>query len=1184
MAKQKKLSNPFSTGSGGSHFEAHVQASFVTLMLTGGNAPCLPCWPIVEVKLQGKIDGFDTDDLVVIVENATSKERRKLLGQVKHSIFITQGSPLFGEVIQAAWNDFNNPKVFTRGKDVIALITGPLSATDGHNVPWLLNQARHTKNVEEFFRNVQQANFSPPKSTEKLNAFQHHLKAANGGTDVSRDELYEFLNNFHLLGYDLGNEHGVVLSLLHSHISQFQQLYPKWIWPRVVDIVQTWNQGAGTITPERLPEDLRDAFKQKAIIEIPEEFKGAQEKPKTDWSQHPDATYLALAILIGSWQDKSQCDLEVITELLGISYDEWLKKAREILHSPDSPLSIRNGKWKISNRAELWEILGSRILDQNLDKFKEIAVSVLKEQDPYFKLSTEDRYTASIQGKALKCSDVLRKGISEGLAILGSRAELCTNCSQGKAEATCILVVRELLTDANWVLWGSLNGLLPTLAEAAPGEFINAVENAMRLTPCPFDELFSQEGSGITGGNYLTGLLWALEALAWDEQFLVQVCVALAELASHDPGGQWTNRPSNSLITILLPWLPQTLASVEKRKVAVQTILNELPDIAWNLIIQLLPGQHQTSSGSNKPSWRKTIPIDWEKGVTHEEYWQQASFYAELAVSAAGRDTTRLSVLIDHFDSLPEPAFDQLIQTLSAQPISELPEEQRVLIWDHLTKFANKHRRFADSNWALPDKLITRIEQVAGVLAPTNPYNLYQQLFTERDFDLYEENGNWEEQRKKLDTRRETAISEILQKSGIEGVIRFAESVTSPGQVGNALGLIADDVFERTLLPNFLDSTDSKHKVLVNGFIWRRYHLEGLQWLDGLDKSDWTPKQLGQLLAGLPFTKQIWQRASEWLQHHESEYWTRTSANAYQADDDLATAIEKLIEHGRPHAAINCLASMLHTNQNVDSTLCARTLLASTSSSEPSYAIDGYHIVELIKFLQTQASTNEDDLFRIEWAYIPLLDHHSGAAPKLLESRLANDPDFFSEVIQLIYRPKSEDTPSREPNEESKALAKNAWRLLHRWKTPPGTQQDGTFSEDRFTEWLQRVKESCTTSGHLEVALINIGEVLIYTPNDPDGLWINRVVAGALNGREANEMREGYRIGTYNSRGAHWVDPTGKPEKELAEQFRKKAEAIENAGFQRLAITIRGLADSYEHDAERIISNHKDRESEQSST
>ncbi len=52
----------------------------------------------------------------------------------------------------------------------------------------------------------------------------------------------------------------------------------------------------------------------------------------------------------------------------------------------------------------------------------------------------------------------------------------------------------------------------------------------------------------------------------------------------------------------------------------------------------------------------------------------------------------------------------------------------------------------------------------------------------------------------------------------------------------------------------------------------------------------------------------------------------------------------------------------------------------------------------------------------------------------------------------------------------------------------------------------------------------------------------------------------------------HWVDPTGKPERELANQFRAKAEEVENAGFQRFAVTLRVLADSYDHEAELVIS------------
>jgi hypothetical protein len=46
---------------------------------------------------------------------------------------------LFAEVIQAAWSDFNNPDVFTKEKDVIALITGPINTTDTNGVNSLEN-------------------------------------------------------------------------------------------------------------------------------------------------------------------------------------------------------------------------------------------------------------------------------------------------------------------------------------------------------------------------------------------------------------------------------------------------------------------------------------------------------------------------------------------------------------------------------------------------------------------------------------------------------------------------------------------------------------------------------------------------------------------------------------------------------------------------------------------------------------------------------------------------------------------------------------------------------------------------------------------------------------------------------------------------------------------------------------
>ncbi|MRZ79401.1 hypothetical protein GKD14_11890 [Paeniclostridium sordellii] len=96
-------SNPFSTGGGGTNFEVSVQTYFVSCMLMEWKIPGLKDDKITKIKLQGRYDGYDTDDYIVYGENGN-----KLLCQIKHSISITKTNVVFKEVIESAWNDFCN--------------------------------------------------------------------------------------------------------------------------------------------------------------------------------------------------------------------------------------------------------------------------------------------------------------------------------------------------------------------------------------------------------------------------------------------------------------------------------------------------------------------------------------------------------------------------------------------------------------------------------------------------------------------------------------------------------------------------------------------------------------------------------------------------------------------------------------------------------------------------------------------------------------------------------------------------------------------------------------------------------------------------------------------------------------------------------------------------------------------
>ena len=860
-----------------------------------------------------------------------------------------------------------------------------------------------------------------------------------------------------------------------------------------------------------------------------------------------------------------------------MDFNSWVATLRDALQVDNVSLSLNSGHWEVADRKSLLYSMSTRIFDSHLNQIKECAVEVLSEIDPQFELPTEERYAASIHGKVMKYSTDLRQGLAETLAILGTYGNILKNCSPHKSDNIAILSLREIFKDADWRLWGSLNDLLPTLSEASPSEFLNTVEHSLRQTPCPFDELFAQEGNGISGRNYMTGLLWALEGLAWSEEHLVRVALILAELASRDPGGKWANRPANSLTTILLPWFPQTLASIDKRIAAMKAVKSDFPDTAWKVLISLLPNQHQTSSGAHKPSWRSVVPEDWKPEVSNKDYWEQVASYAELAVHMACEDLDKLKEIVSNLDNLPPSSFDAILEYLSSAAIVELPENQRLPIWTKLTDFASKHRKFAEAKWALNSETVSKIEVTANKLSPVSLEGLYRRLFSNRDYDLYEENGNWEEQRKKLDEKRKQGINEIFSAKGLLGVITFVDSVDSPNQVGWALGQIAPNDIDTILLPDYLSIENIKYQQFVSSFVWSRYHLIGWKWVDSLDRSSWTLSQSCQFLVFLPFVTDTWRRTTEWLGSSENLYWEKVNVNPYRSDCDITLAIDKLLEVKRPQASIDCLYYCLHGKLTLNNKQVVLALLSAVSTDEPVNTMDPHQIVDLIKALQNDPQTNEDDLFRVEWAYLKLLDRFQDAEPRLLEKRLATQPKFFCEAIRLVYRSKFEEKNDEKPDAQKEALVSNAWRLLHEWRRPPGLQDDGSFSAREFESWFKNVKEQCAESGHLEVAMNTIGEVLLYCPPDPQGLWIVETAARALNARDAEHMRNGFRTEVYNSRGAHWVDPSGKPERELAMHWRERADAVENASFGRFAATLRELAASYDREAERIIEELKTR-------
>ena len=560
--------------------------------------------------------------------------------------------------------------------------------------------------------------------------------------------------------------------------------------------------------------------------------------------------------------------------------------------------------------------------------------------------------------------------------------------------------------------------------------------------------------------------------------------------------------------------------------------------------------------------------------MTEAESSEQFDVYAEMAVDMACKDIDKLidKKFIDRLHELPQKARDRILEHISSDAFSNEPEDKRLALWIELSRFIRNHRDFSSASWALEEDEVAKIEKVADRLSPESPLAIHRMLFSDYDFPLYSNWKDWDDLDEQRKSRRQQALEDILAYGHVDAVIQFAQKVENPKFVGNALAELVDADADGQILPELLDTENRKLTQFAQGYVWVRRYKNGWEWADKLDRSGWTDAQTGCFLSWLPFTEEAWKRVEAWLGKQEGEYWRRTGAGLrYGTEGDIGLAIDKLIKHRRPKAAIQCLALMKHDRGTIDKQQAFRALLSPGNSHEPVSQELRYAIIEVIQDLQADSEANLEELIKVEWAYLPFLERHLGASPKTLEYGLASDPDFYCKVIQLIFLPEGQDARSRQLSEQEKALAQSAYSLLFEWKTPPGMQPDCTFSPEAFTKWLNHVKAVCGDSGHIEIALEQAGEVLAHYPPDPDGLWIHRTIAEALNDRDVEAMRDGFSIGISNSRGFHVVDGTGNEESKLAEENRRKADEVENVGYHRLAIIMREIAKKYDREAERNI-------------
>lgn len=885
------------------------------------------------------------------------------------------------------------------------------------------------------------------------------------------------------------------------------------------------------------------------------------------WASDDAGYQLRCLSLIGGWDDASSLDRAAVAEIVGEPYEAWVQRIYPLTKKDEPPVLLDGKAFKPVSRYETWQQLARFLTDDDLARFGMAAIKILQETSPELELPKEERHLVGFREKPKTRSRGLREGVAETLSLLGAKG-LHLPTSANLAAGVAANAVSELLLGADWKNWATLSSVAPQLAEAAPSQFLNALEGSLLdLGQSPLREVFASQGDHLFGRNYHAGLLWSLEVLAWSSDYLCRVSTALARLAQFPLPQTMGNNPMATLRAIFLTWMPQTLASVEARKAAVECVIAEDREIGWKLLLDILPERHQVGHYNQKPHWRDDwFPADWSEGVTRSEVYRQVKNYAELAVQLALNDVAKLIDVVARWDHLPKEVFQQVLDYLESPETKQRPEAERFALWQKLADEVDRHRKYSDSDWAMPEEELQRLDRAAQAIKPANPAVIHQRLFNDYDHHFFI-GEDYEAEAKRVAQMRTSAAAEILMANGAGYFLEMAKAVNMPSELGSALGRIGRAELDQMVLPTLLEA-EKPLTDLMAGYIWARFFAATIEWAKSVDVAKWTDAQKGIFFSRLPFTQDVWTLAEARLGENRAEYWRRCWPNPYQAKEHILEAAQKALNNGRPDLAIACLNSMLHLKKKVPTAVATAAVKELLTNLDSGNRFDQHELLEVIKKIQAAPDADEADVSWIEFHCLPLLNRFSGASPKFLERRLANEPVFFHDVITVCFRSERDVDKGIEPEPDKKARAEQTYRLLDNWSTPPGTTRGQKLDEEVFAKWFAEVQRLCEGSGHWAIAQQMIGKSLMYDPAGLVGILNLPVVAKTLDEPEHDHVRRGLQLELFNARGVHGFSG-GKDELKLAAEFRQHATDYDLAIYPRIAATLRSLAESYERDAER---------------
>lgn len=614
-----------------------------------------------------------------------------------------------------------------------------------------------------------------------------------------------------------------------------------------------------------------------------------------------------------------------------------------------------------------------------------------------------------------------------------------------------------------------------------------------------------------------------------------------------------------------MPWINTTTVNPDEKCRALKYLSQNYPDLLWKIIFHLLPNINNWTSGCKKPDYYTHLMSNYKQRPSREEYVKQLSDCSEIVLELMKINNERIISVLNNLKSINSDTRSKIFTYLLSFDLNNLSSKDKFNLWKETSNIIWEHRKFITADWSYDEETLNQIEKFNEKLEPDSILDLYKPLFEKNELDITDEvyddstEKDWNEIRKKSKEIRENALTEIIEKFGFEGLISLFDSELIASNVATTLAEMNYDQFDSILFPEYL-LCDDKY---ISAFIFQYIRVVGTlredKWINELNIKKWNKAQILNFLIYLPFEEITWNAAKKYLKEEYIEYWKQLTCNPYSNNSDLNISTLEFIKCERIDFAMKCVYFSIISERPIQEKLIIQVLQKNVN--HPNALINNHEIITIFKYLEKSRMKGSDELSSLEFTYYPFFRMSYEKLPETLYKKIKSSPEFYMQLISYVYK-KENQTEEINYTEEQKAIAQISWNILNNYKLIPGIKDDNTFKSEEAINWIDDVCKLAKESNRLSITKINLGNLFFYTPNDTS-LWINKEIAQIFDKLENEEMRRGFSTEAINSRGAHFYDPSGESEKEIASSWNRRAEELEEIGLYNFAQTAKDIANTY---------------------